>query len=30
MPDATIAWLYSEATYDIVAIYNTVHKVIQV
>ena len=24
MPDATIAWLYSDATYNIEALYNTV------
>ena len=26
MPDATIAWLYSDATYTIEAIYNTAQQ----
>ena len=30
MLDATIAWLCSDATYNIVALYNTVHIAIKV
>ena len=30
MPAATVAWLCSDATYSIAAIYNTVHIVIKV